>query len=137
MNHNAPHPPTRTPWALIAVLYGAGLLAAGQFAKISLILGPLALVYPGWPVAFAVSGVAVIGIIFGVMAGGLTASMGPRRAILAALGLSALAGGAQALLPAFPILIALRVVEGAGHLVMVVAIHTLMASSRSSGMYTS
>ncbi|WP_438975838.1 MFS transporter, partial [Roseicyclus sp.] len=127
MNHNAPHPPTRTPWALIAALYGAGLLAAGQFAKISLTLGPLALVYPGWPVAFAVSGVAVIGIIFGVMAGGLTASMGPRRAILAALGLSALAGGAQALLPAFPILIALRVVEGAGHLVLVVAIPTLMA----------
>ena len=127
MNHNAPHPPTRTPWALIAALYGAGLLAAGQFAKISLTLGPLALVYPGWPVAFAVSGVAVIGIIFGVMAGGLTASMGPRRAILAALGLSALAGGAQALLPPFPILVALRVLEGAGHLGLVVAIPTLMA----------
>jgi hypothetical protein len=112
---------------LIAALYAAGLLAAGQFAKISLTLSPLAMTYPGWPVAFAVSAVAVIGIVFGVMAGGLTASIGPRRAILAALVLSAGAGGAQALLPAFPILIGLRVIEGAGHLVLVVAIPTLMA----------
>ena len=122
-----PHLPDRTPWALIAALYAAGLLAAGQFAKISLTLSPLAMTYPGWPVAFAVSAVAVIGIVFGVMAGGLTASIGPRRAILAALVLSAGAGGAQALLPAFPILIGLRVIEGAGHLVLVVAIPTLMA----------
>ena len=46
--------------------------------------------------AFAVSGVAVIGILFGVYAGGITASIGPRRAILAALSLSALAGAGQA-----------------------------------------
>ncbi|WP_439140367.1 MFS transporter, partial [Roseicyclus sp.] len=127
MSQPLPPLPDRTPWALIAALYGAGLLAAGQFAKVSLTLGPLALAYPGWPVAFAVSGVAVIGILFGVMAGGLTAAIGPRRAILAALGLSALAGALQAILPPFPILMALRVLEGAGHLVLVVAIPTLMA----------
>lgn len=120
--------PDRTPWALIAALYAAGLIAAGQFAKVSLTLGPLALAYPGWPVAFAVSGVAVMGILFGVMAGGLTASIGPRRAILIALTVSAVAGGGQALLPVFPVLMALRVIEGAGHLVLVVAIPTLMAA---------
>ena len=137
MTQPIPPLPDRTPWALIAALYGAGLLAAGQFAKISLTLGPLALVYPGWPVAFAVSGVAVMGIVFGVMAGGLTASIGPGRAILAALALSALAGGLQALLPPFPVLMALRVIEGAGHLVLVVAIPTLMAglaSARDRGL---
>ncbi len=123
-----PHLPDRTPWALIAALYAAGLIAAGQFAKVSLTLGPLALAYPGWPVAFAVSGVAVMGILFGVMAGGLTASIGPRKAILIALVVSALAGAGQALLPAFPVLMGLRVIEGAGHLVLVVAIPTLMAA---------
>jgi MFS family permease len=128
MASRIPHLPERTPWALIAALYVAGLIAAGQFAKVSLTLGPLALEYPGAPVAFAVSGVAVMGIVFGVYAGGITASIGPRRAILAALGVSAVAGAGQALLPAFPILMALRVVEGAGHLVLVVAIPTLMAS---------
>lgn len=132
-----PVPPQRTDWTRIAMLYAVGLLAAGQFAKISLTLAPLAVTYPGWPVAFAVSGVAVIGILFGVMAGGLTAMIGPRRAILAALILSALAGGAQAALPAFPVLMALRVIEGAGHLVLVVAIPTLMAglaAARDRGM---
>ena len=118
----------RTPWGLMAALYACGLLAAGQFAKVSLSLVPLAQVYPGAPVAFAVSGVAVMGILFGVLSGGITASVGPRRAILWALGISALAGAAQAALPAFPILMALRVVEGAGHLLLVVAVPTLMAA---------
>ena len=86
----APAPASEpTPWALIAVLYLTGLIAAGQFAKVSLTLGALAAEYPGAPVAFAVSGVAVIGILFGVYAGGITASIGPRRAILAALSLPA------------------------------------------------
>ncbi len=117
----------RTPWPLIAALYLTGLIAGAQFTKVSLTLQGLAQVYPGWPVAFAVSGVAVMGILFGVMAGGLTASFGPRRAILWALGASALVGLAQAILPPFPAFMALRVVEGAGHLVLVVAVPTLMA----------
>ena len=75
-------PIKRTPWLLIAALYMAGLLAGAQFTKVSLTLTGLAATYPGWPVAFAVSGVAVIGILFGVMAGGITATVGPRRAIL-------------------------------------------------------
>jgi MFS family permease len=125
----APAPASEpTPWALIAVLYLTGLIAAGQFAKVSLTLGALAAEYPGAPVAFAVSGVAVMGILFGVYAGGITASIGPRRAILIALAISALAGAGQTLLPAFPLLMGLRVVEGAGHLVLVVAIPTLMAA---------
>jgi hypothetical protein len=79
-------------------------------------------------VAFAVSGVAVMGILFGVLSGGITASVGPRRAILAGLSVSAVAGGAQALLPDFPLLMGLRVAEGAGHLLLVVAVPTLMAA---------
>jgi hypothetical protein len=128
MTRAMPHLPDRTPWALIAALYAAGLIAAGQFAKVSLTLAPLAVAYPSAPVAFAVSGVAVMGILFGVYAGGITASIGPRRAILIALVVSALAGAGQAVLPPFPLLMALRVVEGAGHLVLVVAIPTLMAA---------
>jgi hypothetical protein len=120
-------PTPRTKWPLIAALYATGLLAGMQFTKVSLTLDALAEVYPGWPVAFAVSGVAVIGIIFGVMAGGITASVGPRRAILWALAVSGVAGGLGALLPPFPVLLGFRVVEGAGHLVLVVAIPTLMA----------
>lgn len=123
--------PARTPWLLMSVLYAAGLIAAIQFAKISLSLTGLAAVYPGAPVAFAVSAVAVMGVLFGVLAGGLTAATGPRRAILWALAVSAAAGGAQAFLPPFWAFMALRVVEGAGHLVLVVAVPTLMATLAS------
>jgi len=119
---------SRTPWGLMAALYAAGLIAATQFAKVSLTLAPLAGAYPGAPVAFVVSAVAVMGVLFGVMAGGVTARLRPRRAILIGLAISAVAGGAQALLPAFPLLMALRVVEGAGHLLLVVAVPTLMAT---------
>ena len=35
----------RTDWVLTGLLFAAGLLAAGQFAKISLTLGPLERVY--------------------------------------------------------------------------------------------
>jgi MFS family permease len=118
----------RTPWALMGALYLGGLLAAGQFAKVSLTLPALAGAYPGAPVAFIVSGVAVMGMLFGVLAGGITAAIGPRRAILIGLGISAVAGLAQAVLPAFPLLMGLRVVEGAGHLLLVVAIPTLAAA---------
>jgi predicted MFS family arabinose efflux permease len=118
----------RTPWALMGALYLGGLLAAGQFAKVSLTLPALAGAYPGVPVAFIVSGVAVMGLLFGVLAGGITAAIGPRRAILIGLGISAVAGLSQAVLPAFPLLMGLRVVEGAGHLLLVVAIPTLAAA---------
>jgi predicted MFS family arabinose efflux permease len=118
----------RTPWALMGALYLGGLLAAGQFAKVSLTLPALAEAYPGAPVAFIVSGVAVMGLLFGVLAGGITAAIGPRRAILIGLCISAVAGLAQAVLPAFPLLMGLRVVEGAGHLLLVVAIPTLAAA---------
>lgn len=117
----------RTPWALIGALYLTGLVAAAQFAKVSLTLTALAGAYPGWPVAFAVSAVAVMGLLFGVVAGGVVAALGPRAAILGALILSAVAGAGQALLPAFPLLMALRVAEGAGHLLLVIALPTLMA----------
>lgn len=117
----------RTPWLLIAALYATGLIAGMQFTKISLTLTELAHVYPGWPVAFAVSAVAVVGLLFGVVAGGFTARIGPGRAILGALGISAVVSVAEAFLPPFQVFIGLRVVEGAGHLVLVVAVPTLMA----------
>jgi len=120
-----------TPWPLIGALYLAGLVAAAQFAKVSVTLDALERAYPGAPVAFAVSGVAVMGVLFGVLAGGVVASLGPRRAILIALGVSAFAGALQASLPPFPVLMGLRVVEGAGHLGLVVAIPTLMAGLAS------
>ena len=97
----------------------------------TLTLGPLALHYPGAPVTLAVGAVSLTGVVLGVMAGALVARWGARRMILSALALAALASAYQALLPGFAAFMVSRVVEGAAHLVLVVAAPTLMAVSAS------
>ena len=97
----------------------------------TLTLGPLAALYPGAPVTLAVGAVSLTGAVLGVMAGALVARLGARRMILAALALAAATSAFQALLPGFALFMASRVVEGAAHLVLVVAAPTLMAASAS------
>ncbi len=121
----------QTPWGLVLLLWAAGLLSAAQFARVALSLEALALLYPGWPVAFLVSGVAAVGVVFGVMAGGIVARLGAARVLRWALVISAASVLAQVTFPSFPFLMALRVIEGAGHLALVVALPTLMATLAS------
>ena len=121
----------RTDIPLVAGCFVLGLFAAGQFAKISLTLPSLFDLYPGQPVAFLFSAVAVMGIALGVMAGALVARIGPRRAILMAAGLGAACSLAQSFLPGFWILMAWRLLEGLSHLALVVALPTLMAQASS------
>ncbi|MEM9343157.1 MAG: MFS transporter [Pseudomonadota bacterium] len=118
----------RTNWLLIGLLYGVGLLAAAQFAKIALTLESLEVVFPNAPVPFMVSALSVMGIIFGVTAGIVVARLGPRRVILVGLVAAALASALQASLPPFPVFLGLRLAEGATHLALVIAAPTLMAS---------
>ena len=120
-----------TDWGRIALLYAVGLLAAMQFAKISLTLRELAAIYSGAPVTFLVSAVAVVGVLAGVVAGQVVARVGARRAILWAVAGSALASLLQSALPPFGTMMALRIAEGMGHLALVVALPTLMAASAS------
>lgn len=118
----------KTPWILILLLWCAGLLAAAQFARVALSLEALSDEYPDWPVPFLVSAVAVVGVMFGNLAGGIVGRLGAGAVTRWALVLSAVASGAQVAMPPFPVLVALRIVEGAGHLALVVAIPTLMAN---------
>ncbi|WP_224823509.1 MFS transporter [Cognatishimia sp. MH4019] len=118
----------RTDWRLVILLWGAGLLAAAQFAKISLVLEDVARFFERdlTGVAPIVSVVGVIGIIFGVMAGAFVTRLGARRVILWAL----IGGGALSLMQAiglgFGAMLGLRVLEGISHLALVVAAPTLM-----------
>ena len=131
MSQDPPRTDARTDWGRVALLYAAGLLAAMQFAKVSLVLEDLSAIYPGAPVTFLVSAVAVVGVLAGIVAGQVVARVGARRAILWAVAGSALASVLQSALPPFLVLMALRVAEGAGHLALVVALPTLMAASAS------
>lgn len=121
--------PERTPFGLIILIWFAGLGAAAQYGKISVIYDQLPQIYPqaGASLGFIVSLVGFVGIVFGVVAGLLVARVGYRRALIWALWGGAVLSLAQALLPPLPAMLALRALEGASHLAIVVAAPTLIA----------
>ncbi|MEP3676966.1 MFS transporter [Sulfitobacter sp.] len=116
-------------WPLILALWGAGLGAAMQYAKLSVIYDLLGDVYPqgGVALGWLVSIIGGIGIALGVVAAMLVARVRYRRALLGALWLGAVISLGQALLPPLPVMLALRVLEGISHLALVVAAPTLIA----------
>lgn len=119
----------RTSFPLILCLWGAGLGAAAQYGKISVIFDQLAGVYPaaGAALGFIVSLVGVVGIVFGVVAGLVVARIRYRRALLWALWVGAGVSLVQALLPPLPWMLLTRVIEGMSHLAIVIAAPTLIA----------
>jgi len=123
----------RTDWPLVLLLWLAGLGAAGQYAKISVIFDQLGTVYAdaGTALGFIVSLVGAVGIVLGVVAGVMVARIGYARAIIVGLVAGAVLSALQASFPPLPLLLGLRVLEGAAHLLMVVAIPTMIAQVTS------
>ncbi len=121
--------PEKTPFPLIFALWGAGLGAAAQYGKVSVIFDLLPGLYPGAGAAFGfmVSLVGFVGILFGVAAGLMVARIRYRRALLGALWIGAAVSAVQALLPPLPWMLATRMIEGVSHLAIVVAAPTLIA----------
>ncbi len=119
----------KTPFPLIFALWGAGLGAAAQYAKMSVIFDLLSEAYPaaGASVGFIVSLVGFVGIIFGVVAGLVVARIRYRRALLAALWTGAAVSVVQAFLPPLSWMLLSRIIEGISHLAIVVAAPTLIA----------
>ncbi len=118
------------PALQILAIWAAGLGAAAQFGKVSLALGSFARVYPGLgPVGlgFLVSVVGLVGLVLGTSAGMLVDRAGLRRTLVFGLGLGALLSALEALLPAYPVLLALRAAEGVSQLAVVVAAPVLIA----------
>ena len=116
---------------LVLLLWFAGLGAAAQFGKISILYETLRAGYGGngeVALGLVVSIVGMVGLIFGTTAGLLVARIGPRRAIVAALAAGALMSALQALLPAYPLMLLSRIVEGASHLAIVVVGPTMIAT---------
>lgn len=118
----------RTDWTLVGLLFLAGLFAAGQFAKLSVSLSALPAAFPERGLPFTVSALSIAGLVFGVTAGVVIARLGARRVLLAGLLAGAGFSAIEALLPPFPLFLALRVLEGCAHLSIVVAAPTIMAS---------
>ncbi len=120
-----------SPMFLVLLLWCAGLGAAAQFGKISILYETLRTTYGGGgevALGLVVSIVGMVGLIFGTTAGLLVARIGPRRAIVAALAAGAAMSALQALLPPYPLMLASRIVEGASHLAIVVVGPTMIAT---------
>lgn len=116
---------------LVLLLWCAGLGAAAQFGKISILYEDLRASYGGQgevALGLVVSIVGMVGLLFGTTAGLLVARIGPRRAIVAALAAGALMSALQALMPAYPLMLTSRIVEGASHLAIVVVGPTMIAT---------
>lgn len=118
-----------TPFGTVLALWGAGLGAAAQYAKVSVIFDQLPTIYPdaGASLGFIVSLVGMVGIVLGVAAGLLVARIRYRRALLWALWVGAGVSLLEALLPPLPLMLGLRALEGMSHLLIVVAAPTLIA----------
>lgn len=120
------------PLLLTLTLYLAGLGAAGQFSKLAVSFVTLTQVYSGQGEAIlglAVSLISLVGLILGLVAGIVVSRIGARRALVAALALGAAMSLWQATLPALPVMMVSRVLEGASHLLIVVAAPTLIAEA--------
>ncbi len=119
-----------SPLPVILVLWGAGLGAAAQFGKVSVLFERIALDYPGSGavlLGLIVSVVGLVGLIFGTTAGLMVQGLGSRRVLVWALGLAALFSALQAPMPPLPLMLALRVAEGFSHLAIVVAAPVMIA----------
>lgn len=119
----------KAPIGLILLLWGAGLGAATQFAKISVSFADLQTQYPGADllVGWLLSLISLVGIFLGLTAGQLVSTVGFRRMLIWALLLGAAVSLFQATLPGIEVFLVSRVLEGLSHLTIVVAAPTLLA----------
>ncbi|MFQ6553360.1 MFS transporter [Aestuariibius insulae] len=128
----------RTSWPIIFLLWLAGLGAAAQYGKMSVVFDRLPALYPeaGKAIGLTVSLVGATGIVLGVVAGLLVAGAGLRRTLIGGLFVGAAVSLYQATLPSFEMFLVSRLIEGLSHLAIVVAAPTLiarLATPRDSG----
>ncbi|MEM8728299.1 MAG: MFS transporter [Pseudomonadota bacterium] len=118
----------RLAFVLIVLLWIAGLAAAGQFSKVTLPFAELRAIYAGSGnhIGWLLSIISLLGALFGAVAGALVGGLGPRRVLIFGLATGGAISLWQALLPAYPLMLASRVVEGVSHLAIVVAAPTLI-----------
>jgi DHA1 family inner membrane transport protein len=119
---------------IVLALWAAGLGAAAQFGKISVLYAVLSDTYSdhaGVGIGLMVSIVGIVGLIFGTTAGLAVARIGPKRAIIAALILGAAVSAVQSTFPSYPVMMLTRVLEGVSHLAIVVVGPTAIAGVAS------
>jgi len=118
---------------LILILWVGGLLAAGQFAKIAVLLPEIRTLYPfsGSAIAWLLTLISLVGAILGGLAGSIANRIGQKNVLIACLLVAGLLSLWQASLPSFGIMAVSRVLEGLTHLGIVVAAPSFIAQLSS------
>jgi len=112
-----------TRWAIVMLAVGAGVVAAFQIGKAPAAIPVLrneldiGLVTAGWVLSIF----NVVGVAIAIFAGAIADSLGHRRLMLWGLAGIAVASALGSLAPSAPILLATRVLEGFGFIIIVVA----------------
>ncbi|GGO21144.1 MFS transporter [Microbispora bryophytorum] len=129
----------RSPWPTIIVIYLAGVVAAMSYGKFAAV-GPsmadelgLSLSQLGW----VISAVVGVGAVAGLPAGYLVRRSGAGRSLVAGLALLVAASALSAAAGSFAWLLAARVAEGVGYLVVTIACPALilhLAEERDRGV---
>ena len=112
-----------TRWAGVLAIVGAGVVASLQVGKV-IIAAPLLRQDMGLDLASIGTLTAVfslLGVVGGIAAGGVIARFGARRMLLLGLLATALGTAMGAMAPSYGLLLASRVVEGLGFLMITVA----------------
>lgn len=124
----------KTNWPLVLLLWAAGLGAAAQYGKVSVVFDRLPALYPeaGAALGWAVSLVGGVGIVMGVVAGVVVGQITLHRAMIWGLWLGAAMSVAQALPLPFGVFLLTRLLEGLSHLALVVAAPTLIAAQSTA-----
>ncbi len=126
---------SRTSWPAVAVVVASGVVAALQVGKAAIALPllreelGLGLQAAGWIMSIF----AVLGMVAGIPAGSAVARFGDRRGLVAGLLAMAVGSTAGALAPSFTVLLAARLFEGTGYLLVVVAAPALLQRIAAPG----
>jgi len=116
-------PAAQVRWGAVAAVVGAGVVAALQVGKV-IIAAPLLRKDMGLDLASIGTLTAVfslLGMVGGIAAGGVIARFGARRMLILGLAATAFGTAAGALAPGYGVLLATRVLEGLGFLMITVA----------------
>ncbi|WP_457553253.1 MFS transporter [Desulfobacula sp.] len=118
----------QSPWGLILLLFGAGILSAFQVGKVPPVLSDIrsdlviSLFYAGW----VLSVFNLTGLFLGTFTGAIADAIGHRRLMLAGLVIQIAGCFLGSLSHSFYGLLASRILEGAGFLAVIVSTPTLI-----------
>lgn len=115
--------PGKTPWGLVGILLGAGILSAFQVGKVPPVLQDIradlaiSLFHAGWVLSIF----NFIGLMLGAGAGAIADALGHRRLMLLGLALQVMGTLLGSYAASFEWLLATRFVEGTGFLAVIVS----------------